>query len=295
MRLLLGENLGDGAGVIAGPRTLMRHLPAPVESLAVEIGQGSEGTGGEETVTSVLDGALHAAFFIAPRRAAGTSGEMVVGREFEKTGVEVNGIAAAFQDHAAEIVGQNGSRRPTPIGEGMDVAEEKILQALVEKEFQPQGAAVGKSQDEGRQTPTGAADSNFTEVCPIGLRLLAGEGAQTQKSLALGRAQFGHDAAELVDAAGVAAQADHLEEAGGAQAGILLQGLAQEVEVRIGETVAQPGMAAEALGVERGAHSIGVQMQFRRNRADFPVLGVKQVTNVSDLFSRNHAPPREKD
>ncbi len=177
----------------------------------------------------------------------------------------------------------------------MDVAEEKILQGLVEKEFQPQGTAVGKSQDEGRQTTAGAADSNFTEVCPIGLRLLAGEGAQTQKSLALGRAQFGHDAAELVDAAGVAAQADHLEEAGGAQAGILLQGLAQEVEVRIGEAVAQPGMAAKALGVERGAHSIGVQMQFRRNGADFPVLGVKQVTNVSDLFSRNHAPPREKD
>jgi hypothetical protein len=32
-------------------------------------------------------------------------------------------------------------------------------------------------------------------------------------------------------------------------------------------------MAAEALGVERGAHGVGVQMQFRRNGADFPVLG----------------------
>ena len=148
VRLLLGENLGDGAGVITGPRTLMRDLVAPVESLAVEIGQGGEGTGGEETVTDVLDGALHAAFFIAPRRAAGTSGEMVVGGEFEEAGMEVNGIAAAFQDHAAEIVGQNGSRRPTPIGEGMDVAEEKILQALVEEELQPQGAAVGESEDE---------------------------------------------------------------------------------------------------------------------------------------------------
>ena len=121
---------------------------------------------------------------------------------------------------------------------------------------------------------------------PIGLCLLAGEGAQTQKSLALGRAQFGHDAAELVDAARVAARVDHLEEAGGAQAGILLQGLAQKVEVRIGEAVAQPGMAAKALGVERGAHGIGVQMQFRRNRADLPMLGMKQMTDVSDLFLR---------
>src|SRR5208283_1073400 len=169
-RFLFLENLSDSAGVVTGPGALMSDLVAPVESLTVEIGQGGEGTGGEEVVPDILDGALHAAFFIAPRRAAGTSGEMVVGREFEKTGVEVNGIAAAFQDHAAEIVGQNGSRGPTPIGEGMDVAEEKILQALVEKEFQPQGAAVGKSQDKSRQTPTGAAEGDFAEVGPIGLR-----------------------------------------------------------------------------------------------------------------------------
>jgi len=45
---------------------------------------------------------------------------------------------------------------------------------------------------------------------------------ETQKSLAAGRAQFGHDAAELGDAAGVAARADHVEEAGSAQARILL-------------------------------------------------------------------------
>jgi hypothetical protein len=31
---------------------------------------------------------------------------------------------------------QNGSRGPTPIGEGMDVAQEEILQGLVEDELQ---------------------------------------------------------------------------------------------------------------------------------------------------------------
>ena len=86
-----------------------------------------------------------------------------------------------------------------------------------------------------------------------------------------------------------------MEETGGTQAGIRLQGLAQEVEIRIGQAVAQPGMAAKALGVERGAHGVGVQMQFRHNRADLPMLGVKQVTDVSDLFLSNHAPPRKKD
>jgi hypothetical protein len=75
----------------------------------------------------------------------------------------------------------------------------------------------------------------------------------------------------------------------------LLQGLAQEVEVRIGEAIAPPGMATEAIGCERGAHGIGMQVQFRRNRADLPMLGVKQVTDLSDLFISNHTSPREKD
>ncbi|MGA9054974.1 MAG: hypothetical protein WB763_00525 [Terriglobia bacterium] len=37
-------------------------------------------------LTDIVDGALHAAFFIAPRRAAGTGGEVVVGRELEEAG-----------------------------------------------------------------------------------------------------------------------------------------------------------------------------------------------------------------
>src|SRR5271165_6366355 len=174
-RFLFHENLSDSAGVVTGPGALMSDLVAPVESLTVEIGQSGEGTGGEKVVADILNGALHAAFFIAPGGAAGPSGEMVVGREFEKTGVEMDGLAAAFQDHAAEIVGQNGSGGPTPIGKGMDVAEEKILQGLVEEELQPQSAAVGEGEDEAGQTTAGATDGHFSEVGPVGLRLLAGE------------------------------------------------------------------------------------------------------------------------
>jgi hypothetical protein len=88
---------------------------------------------------------------------------------------------------------------------------------------------------------------------------------------------------------------NHLEEAGSAQARILLQGLAQKIKVRIREANARPGLAPEAIGVQRGAHGIGMQVQFRRNRADLPMLGVKQVTDLSDLFIGNHTSPREKD
>ena len=68
------------------------------------------------------------------------------------------------------------------------MAEEKILQGLVEEELQPQSAAVGEGEDEAGQTTAGATDGHLPEVCPIGLCLLAGERAQTKKSFALGRA-----------------------------------------------------------------------------------------------------------
>jgi hypothetical protein len=40
---------------------------------------------------------------------------------------------------------------------------------------------------------------------------------------------------------------------------------------------------------------MGMQVQFRRNGADFPMLGMKEMADASDLFIRNHTSPREKD
>ena len=220
---------------------------------------------------------------------------MVVGGEFEIAGVEVDGIAAAFQDHTAEIVGLQAPGRSTPVVKGMHVVEEKILQALVEEEFQPQGTTVGEGKDETGQTPAGAAHPDFAEVHPVGLRLLAGERAQAQKGFPAWGSQVGDHAAELADTARVAPGHDHLKETSGAQVRILLQGLAQEVEVRIGKLSAQAGLAAEAAGLQRPAHGIGVEKEFGRNGADLPMLGVKQMADASDLFIGNHAAPWEKD
>ena len=91
------------------------------------------------------------------------------------------------------------------------------------------------------------------------------------------------------------ARVNHLEEAGSTQARILLQGLAQKIKIRISEANAWPGLAAEAIGVQCSAHGVGMQVHLRRNGADFPMLGVKQVTDLSDLFIGNHVSPREKD
>jgi len=274
---------------------LISHLLAPLQGLMVKVGQGGEGARREEAPTGVLNGALDAPFFITPGGAARAGSEVVVGGEFEQAGMEMNGIAAALEYHAFQIVIQNGSGGPTPIGEGMDVAEEKILQGLIEEELQPQGAAVGEGQQEGGQAATGTADGDFAKVGPIGLCLLAGEGVKAEEGFAARRAQFGDDTPELTDAAGVTARANHLEEAGGAQARILLQGLTQEVEIGIREAITKAGMAAEAVGVQGGAYGIGMQAELGRKRADLPMLGMEEMADASDLFIGNHASSREKD
>jgi DNA-binding XRE family transcriptional regulator len=127
------------------------------------------------------------------------------------------------------------------------------------------------------------------------LRLLARKGVKAKEGFAARRAQFGHDTAELADTAGVTARANHLIETGGAQARILLQGLAQEVEVGIGELLAAAGMAAEAVGVQGGAYGVRMQAEFGRQGADLPMLGMEEMADVGDLFIGNHASPREKD
>ena len=69
-RFLFLEDLGDSAGVVTGPSSLMGDLVAPLQRLAVEILQGGEGAGGEEAGTYILNSPLHAPFLIAAGGAA---------------------------------------------------------------------------------------------------------------------------------------------------------------------------------------------------------------------------------
>src|SRR5215472_2562541 len=295
MGLLFRKDFGHRARVIAGPRALVSNLVSPGEGLAVEIFQGGEGTGSKEARAHKLDGALDPSFLIPAVGAARSRGEVIVGGEFQEARMEVDGVAATLQNDAAKVVGLQRAGCPTPVVKGVDVTEEKTLERLVEEEFQPQGAAVRKGQDEGGETAVGTPDHHLAEVGPVGLSLLPGESAETEKSFAAQGAEFSHDATKLGEAAGVTAGANHLEEAGGAQARIVLQGLAQEVQEGIGEAIAETRQAVEAIGVQGVAHGLGVQAEFGRNGADLPMLGVEQMTNVSDLFRGNHAAPRKKD
>ena len=105
------------------PGALLSDLLAPLQRLTVEVFQRGEGTGGKEAGTGVLNGALHAAFFIAPRRGARPSGEVIMSGQFQPARMKADVLGAALQHDTAQIVDQQDSRGPVPVMEGMDVAE----------------------------------------------------------------------------------------------------------------------------------------------------------------------------
>jgi hypothetical protein len=74
----------------------------------------------------------------------------------------------------------------------------------------------------------------------------------------------------------------------------LLQILAQEIEKGIDEAVTQARMTAEAICLEGGPHGEGMQAELAGNGADLPMLGVKQMTDLRDLFFGNHVLTSEK-
>lgn len=75
---------------------------------------------------------------------------------------------------------------------------------------------------------------------------------------------------------------------------MLLQGVAEKVQVGRRERLAKlrPSVV-EAIGFERAPDRIGVKAELSGNGADFPVFGVKPMTNPGDLLVGNHASPRK--
>jgi hypothetical protein len=59
------------------------------------------------------------------------------------------------------------------------VTAQKVLHAGIEEEAQEDLARVAQHHDEGHQGTARAADHEMTKMCPVDLRLLAGQAAQT--------------------------------------------------------------------------------------------------------------------
>lgn len=72
----------------------------------------------------------------------------------------------------------------------MNMAEEEILERLIQKEFEPQGPAVREREDEAGQAAAGVPEGEFAEVGPVGLALFAGKSREAEEGLTAGWADF---------------------------------------------------------------------------------------------------------
>ena len=99
------------------------------------------------------------------------------------------------------------------------------------------------------------------------------------------------DASELVDRPGIAALADHLVDAGGAQAGVLGQGVADERQIGVeGAGSIQAGAAGSRLAFDGGANRFTVVAELGGDGPDLPVLAVVQAPDLGALLGRDHRP-----
>ncbi len=130
---------------------------------------------------------------------------------------------------------------------------------------------------------------------PIDLCLLARERLQTEERLTARRSEIGNGTAESARTAFISSGVNHLVNPCCEQSWIPCKGFPDEVGIRIHQTGTRNPPAVELLRLQSASHRIRMQPEFCSNRADFPMLCVEQVPNLSDGFLRNHSlPPCKK-
>src|SRR5215471_17503963 len=161
--------------------------------------------------------------------------------------MKADGIALALEHDTSQIVVEQDSRQTIPTGEGLDVAVQEALEALIEEKAQEDPAREAQHHDEGHERPTGAPDREVAKMSPVDLALLTGQGAQTQIGLGLGaRAMAADDVAEVIGTAAIAALADHGVEPAGSQCRELLECRKNEREIRVDVRGSRAAQARQA-------------------------------------------------
>src|SRR5438045_5542327 len=97
----------------------------------------------------------------------------------------------------------------------MVVTAEGVFHGWIEEKLHVETTRVRKGNQKAGEAPACTADPNFAEMSPVGLCLLSGKQAQSQKRFPSHRTQAGHHAPQLHDASGIAAVAEHLKNACG--------------------------------------------------------------------------------
>ena len=182
-RLFFGEDLGNGAAVVSGPASPVRHLIAPEQCLPIAFGERGEGTARPEGFAHIANGSLHAAFLIAGADLTGACDEVIMSAQLHQSRVEVDLVAPAFEHRAAKVVVENHARLAGPVLEGMNMSAQKVLHRLVEEELQIQRPRPRQRGHEAGQRASRAAHGDLAEVSPVHLGLFGGECLQVQERL----------------------------------------------------------------------------------------------------------------
>ena len=103
-------------------------------------------------------------------------------------------------------------------------------------------------------------------------------------------AQGGDDPAQLGNRAGVAARANHFINAGGAQAGILLEGLMDEIEIGISQrgAKARRPLRIETMRLDGAADGVRMKIELGGDGSDLPMFGEEKAPDFSDQLHRDH-------
>ena len=206
--------------------------------------------------------------------------------------MKLHGGATAVEHRAPQVVVDEGAGDAAQGVEGLDVSAEKALEGLVEGEERCEGARVAEDHDEAGDGAGAVTDADLAEGAPVDLCLLSDQSDDTAVDGAAGLgAEAPHETADLDDRAGVAALAHHLVDTGGAQAGVLGQGIADERQKRVeGAGPAHAAADASRLVLDRGADRLTVEAELDRDGPHLPVLAVVQAPDLGALRGRDHRP-----
>ena len=206
--------------------------------------------------------------------------------------MKLHGGAAAVEHGAAQVVVDEGAGNAAEGVEGLDVPAEEALEGLVEREERGEGARVAEDHDEAGDGAGAASDADLAEGAPVDLCLLSDQRDDAAVGGAAGLgSQAAHEAADLDDRTGVTALAHHLVDAGGAQAGVGGQGVADERQKRVeGAGAAHAATDASRLVLDRGPDGLTVEAELDRDGPHLPVLAVVQAPDLGALRGRDHRP-----
>jgi hypothetical protein len=184
---------------------------------------------GEEALAQVADRALDLALLLGLSYAAESERHAELPGEREQLGVEAHRVSVALEHHDLRVVEEPLPGDAAEVEAGAHQRAPERARRQIDHQLGPHRARVGQDDDEDPELPRAAIDQDLADVAPIDLGLLGDErlGAKEDLGLRL-RTHALHIPSHRAHAALVAALHQHVVQAGGAQPGVLLQGLGDE-------------------------------------------------------------------